>query len=121
MGALTRNGLASKATRGEVKKTECTVTVAMLTDFGLGAVAVQMLNAQGKAPVYYAAEIDITYQDVYMKEHLPKAQALIKASGGRNLAPGGKATVFEAEPPKAHVIIQADSGREFRPGNSGLA
>ena len=34
-------------------KTYFTVTLAMLTGFGLGAVAVHGLHAQAKAPVYY--------------------------------------------------------------------
>jgi len=62
-------------------KTHYTVTLAMVAGFGLGAVAVQGLHAQAKAPVYYVAEIDVTNPDAYAKEYAPKAQALIKAAG----------------------------------------
>jgi len=44
----------------------------MAAGFGLGAVAVQGLHAQGKAPVYYVAEIDVTNPDAYAKEYAPK-------------------------------------------------
>ena len=70
-------------------KTQYTVALAMFAGFGLGAVAVQGLHAQAKPPVYYVAEIDVTNPDAYGKEYAPKAQAIIKAAGGRFLAIGG--------------------------------
>ena len=45
-------------------KTHYTVALAMVAGFGLGAVAVQGLHAQAKAPVYYVAQIDVTDPDV---------------------------------------------------------
>src|SRR6266853_394259 len=92
-------------------KTHYTVTLAMVAGFGLGAVAVQGLHAQAKAPVYYIAEIDVTNPDAYGKEYAPKAQAIIKAAGGRFLAIGGaasgaKVTAFDGEAPK-RVVVQA--------------
>jgi len=95
-------------------KTHYTVTLAMVAGFGLGAVAVQGLHAQAKAPVYYVAEIDVTNPDAYAKEYAPKAQALIKAAGGRILAVGGaaggaKVTGFDGEPPKRAVVQVWDS------------
>ena len=53
----------------------------MLVGVGIGAVAVQTLHAQGKAPVYFIAEVDVTNQDAYIKEFLPLAQAATKSSG----------------------------------------
>ncbi len=64
-------------------KTRYIVTLAVVAGFGLGAVAVQGLHAQAKPPVYYIVEIDVKNLDAYTKEYAPKAQALIKASGGR--------------------------------------
>jgi uncharacterized protein (DUF1330 family) len=96
-------------------KTQYTVGLAMLAGFGLGAVAVQGLHAQAKPPVYYIAEIDVTNADAYAKEYAPKAQALIKAAGGRFLAiggaaaTGGKVTTFDGEPPKRAVVQVWDS------------
>jgi uncharacterized protein (DUF1330 family) len=40
----------------------------------------------------------------YAKEYLPRAQALIKAGGGRYLA-AGKAVSFDGPPPNDRVII----------------
>ena len=37
---------------------------------------------------------------------LPKAQAAIKAAGGKFLAAGGKTTTIEGEPPKPRIVIQ---------------
>src|SRR5258708_7019599 len=114
-GSLTSGNetfLANK--QGEPMKTHYTVTLAMVAGFGLGAVAVQGLHAQAKAPVYYVAEIDVTNPDAYAKEYAPKAQALIKAAGGRILAVGGvsggaKVTALEGEPPKRAVVQVWDS------------
>jgi uncharacterized protein (DUF1330 family) len=92
---------------GKSMKTRYTVALAVLAGFGLGAVAVQGLHAQqSKAPIYYIAEVDVTNLDAYTKEYAPKAQALIKASGGRLLAAGQKVTSLEGAPPKPRVAVQ---------------
>jgi uncharacterized protein (DUF1330 family) len=83
------------------------VTLAVIAGFGLGAVTVQGLHAQAKPPIYYIAEIDVTDVDAYTKEYAPKAQALIKAAGGRILAAGQKVTAIEGAPPKPRVAVQA--------------
>jgi len=87
-------------------RTRYMVTLAVVAGFGLGALTVQSLHAQAKPPVYYIAEIDVTNIDAYTKEYAPKAQALIKASGGRLLAAGQKVTAIEGEPPKPRVAVQ---------------
>ena len=87
-------------------RTRYMVTLAVVAGFGLGALTVQSLHAQAKPPVYYIAEIDVTNVDAYTKEYAPKAQALIKASGGRLLAAGQKVTAIEGEPPKPRVAVQ---------------
>jgi len=87
-------------------RTRNMVTLAVVAGFGLGALTVQSLHAQAKPPVYYIAEIDVTNIDAYTKEYAPKAQALIKASGGRLLAAGQKVTAIEGEPPKPRVAVQ---------------
>ena len=48
----------------------------------------------------------MTNADAYMKEYVPKAQATIKAAGGRFLAAGGKVTAIEGAPPKQRVAVQ---------------
>ena len=87
-------------------RTQYSVTLAMLAGFGLGAVAVQGLHAQAKPPVYQVVEIDPVNMESYVKDYVPKAQAAIKAAGGKFLAAGGKTTAIEGEPPKPRIVIQ---------------
>jgi uncharacterized protein (DUF1330 family) len=96
--------------------TRSTVALSMFAGVAIGAVAVQGLHAQAKPPVYYVAEIDVTNPDAYAKEFAPKAQAIIKAAGGRFVAIGGtagtgavKLTGFDGEPPKRAVVQVWDS------------
>jgi uncharacterized protein (DUF1330 family) len=100
----------------EIMKTRYTVALAMLAGIGLGTIAVQGLHAQAKAPVYYVSEIDVRDADTYAKEYAPKAQAIIKAAGGRFVAVGGvggnlagRMTTFEGEAPKRLTIQVWDS------------
>lgn len=91
------------------------IAMVMLAGAALGALAVEGLHAQAKAPVYFVAEIDVTNPDSYAKEYAPKAQAIIKAAGGRFLAiggsgaAGGKVTAFDGDPPKRVVVQVWDS------------
>jgi uncharacterized protein (DUF1330 family) len=85
-------------------KTRYTVALAMFAGFGLGAIAVQGLHAQAKPPVYQVTEIDVLNQETY-STYSPKAQAAIKAAGGKILA-AGKSTTIEGEPPKPRVVLQ---------------
>jgi len=94
-------------------KTGYTITLAMLAGFGLGA-AVQGLHAQGKPPVYQITEIEATNPDGYVKDYVPRAQAVIKAAGGRVVA-AGKATSVEGDAPKPRVVVTAwDSTEKFQ-------
>src|SRR3974390_2108514 len=97
-------------------KTRYTVIVSMLAGAALGAAAIQTLHAQAKPPVYYVSEIDVTNPDAYAKEYAPKAQAMIKAAGGRFVAIGGTAATgakqtvtFDGEAPKRFVVQVWDS------------
>src|ERR1700736_5642339 len=87
-------------------KTRYTIALSMLAGAALGAAAIQGLHAQAKPPVYQVVEIDVLNQDAYLKDYAPKAQAAIKAAGGKFLAAGGKTTTIEGEPPKSRVVIQ---------------
>ena len=88
------------------------IAMVMLAGAAIGALAVQGLHAQAKPPIYYVAEIDVTNPEAYAKEYAPKAQALIKAAGGRFLAiggaaaTGGKVTAFDGDVPK-RVVVQS--------------
>jgi uncharacterized protein (DUF1330 family) len=87
-------------------KTHHSVTLAMLAGFGLGAITVQGLHAQATPPVYQVVEIEPSDMETYLKDYVPKAQAAIKAAGGKFLAAGGKTTTIEGEPPKPRIVIQ---------------
>jgi uncharacterized protein (DUF1330 family) len=86
----------------------------------IGAAGVSTINAQGKTPVYYIGEIDVKDSDAYAKEYAPKAQAVIKAHGGRFLALGGsggaskKIMTLEGTPPKRAVVQVWDSMEQFQ-------
>jgi uncharacterized protein (DUF1330 family) len=86
-------------------KTHYTIALAVFAGIGLGVAAVQGLHAQAKPPVYSVAEIDIVDQAAY-STYVPKAQAAIKAGGGKLLAAGGTITAVDGEPPKSRVVIQ---------------
>jgi uncharacterized protein (DUF1330 family) len=86
-------------------KSQYKVTLAMLAGVGIGAVAVHSLHAQAKPPIYFISEIDVSNPDAYAKEFAPKAQAGIKAAGGRALAAGSKVTTIEGAPPKGRVVV----------------
>jgi uncharacterized protein (DUF1330 family) len=90
--------------------------LAMLAGTVIGAAAVSGLHAQGKPPVYLVTEIDVTNPEAYGTEFAPKAQATIKAAGGRQLAIGGAGaagakpiTALVGTPPKRFVIQAWDS------------
>ena len=93
--------------------TKIKLTFAMLAGVAIGAMAVNGLHAQSKAPIYVVAEFTLSDADAYGKEYAPKAQALIKKSGGRFAAIGGsgaagagKVTAVEgAAPARANVQI----------------
>ena len=84
-----------------------TVAIAMFAGGALGAAAVEGLHAQAKPPVYQVTEIDVSAANVeaYVKDYAPKAQALIKANGGRPLAGTQNVTTLEGDAPKRRVAI----------------
>ena len=88
----------------------------MLAGVAVGAVAIQGLHAQAKAPVYLITEIDVTNPDAYGKEFAPKAQATIKAAGAKLIVIGGAGgasakpiNAIEGTPPKRVAIQQWES------------
>ncbi len=91
-------------------KTRSMAALALLAGAAIGALAVQGLHAQTKAPVYVVTQTDITDLDAYQKEYVPVVQATIKAAGGRLVAAGQNIVVLEGPPPGTRVAInQFDS------------
>ncbi len=86
-------------------KTRSIALLALLTGAAIGAVAIQGLQAQTKAPVYVVTETDISNLDAYQREYVPVVQATIKASGGRLVAAGQNFTALEGPPPGTRVAI----------------
>jgi len=86
------------------------ITLALFAGIGIGAAAVQSLQAQSRSPVYYITELELTNPDAYLKEYAPRQSELIKQSGGRYLVAGGKTTSFDVDPPKSRIVITAWDG-----------
>src|ERR1700724_2696143 len=82
------------------------LTIALFAGAAIGGLVIHGLHAQAKPPVFQVVEIDVLDQEAYSKDYVPKAQAAIKAAGGKFLAAGGKTTTIEGEPPKSRVVIQ---------------
>jgi len=96
-------------------KTKFGLPLAIALGFVLGAVATKDVHAQTKTPLYVVTEIDVKDLDSYLKEYAPKAQALIKKSGGRFLAVGQNVTAIEGAPPKKRVALQVwDSMEKYK-------
>ena len=92
-----------------------TLGLAMIASAALGAAAVETLHAQAKPPIYQITEIDVSNLDAYTKEYAPKAQALIRANGGRNLAAGQNVTRVEGDAPKTRIALTVwDSMEKFQ-------
>jgi uncharacterized protein (DUF1330 family) len=90
-------------------KTQCAVTLALLTGVGLGAVAVQGLHAQAKPPAWAIAEIDVSNQDGFAKDYVPPAEKATLAGGGKYLARGTKTVSIKGDPPKRIVLLTFES------------
>ena len=86
-------------------KTRSIAALALLAGAAIGAVAVQGLHAESKAPVYVVTETDISDLDAFQKEYLPVVQPTIKAAGGRRVAAGQNIVVFEGPSPGTRVAI----------------
>ena len=96
-------------------KTKYTVALSMLAGIAVGTIAIQGLHAQTKLPVYLVTETLVTNPEAYRNEFAPKAQASIKAAGGRQIAIGvaggakSVTTIAGAAAPQLAVIQQWDS------------
>ena len=90
-------------------KTQYTVALAMLAGFGLGAVAINGLHAQGKPGAYTVIDIsEITDPDSF-KQIGPKAGASAAAAGAHIIARTENVTALHGNAPKRFVIIAFDS------------
>lgn len=90
-------------------KTYTTVILAALVGAGIGGLAVQGLHAQTKLPTaYFIAEIDVTNEDVYNKQWMPKVDETVKAAGGVYLVRSTNVERIEGAAPKRLLISKWD-------------
>jgi uncharacterized protein (DUF1330 family) len=97
--------LRGSAIERKPMRTRTTALLALLAGAAIGAIAVQSLNAQTKAPVYVITQMDISDLDAFQKEYLPIVQSSINAAGGRRLAAGQSIVVLEGPSPGTRVAI----------------
>jgi uncharacterized protein (DUF1330 family) len=90
-------------------KTCYAVTLAALAGVGIGGLAVQGIHAQAKPPAYHIVEIDVTNEDLYNKEWVPKADATVRAAGGVYLVRGTNIERIEGAAPKRLLITKWDN------------
>ena len=96
--------------------------LAMLAGAAFGAVAVDGLQAQNKAPGAYAV-IDISEinnPDLF-KTLLSKAEAPVTAFGGKFIVRTEKITAIDGAPPKRFVVIGFDSVEKAKAWDSSPA
>ena len=92
-------------------KTQYTVALSMVAGAAVGALAIQGLHAQTKAPIDLISEIDVKDADKYGTEFAPRAQATVRASGAKFIVIGGAGganakpiAAIEGTPPKRMTI-----------------
>src|SRR4051794_18551314 len=91
-----------------------TVALSLLCGAALGGVAVQSIHAQGRAPAYTVAEIDVKGPEGY-KQYSAKVQPVLKAGGAHYLAlagaasNGAKIVGIDGTPPKRVAIHRWES------------
>jgi len=90
-------------------KIQYAVALSLMTGVAIGAVAIDRLHAQAKAPGYIITEVEIIDQAKF-NEFAPKAAASLAKFGGKYLIRGGRSAALEGgEPPKRIVVTVFDS------------
>jgi uncharacterized protein (DUF1330 family) len=77
----------------------------MVACFGLGALAIQGLQAQTKPPALGIVEVVVSNQEAYAKEFLPPITKTVVDTGGKFLAVGGKTASLAGAPPAPRVVV----------------
>jgi len=98
--------------QGNAVKTTYKVAIALVAGTAIGGLAIQGLHAQAKPPAYVVVEIDVSNQDMFIKEYAPIAGKAITAGGGKYLARGGKNVTIDGEPPKSRTVVIAFDSME---------
>ena len=91
-------------------KTHYTVALAMLAGFGLGAVGLNGLNAQGKPPgAYVVVDISEITDPELFKQLGPKAGPAATSAGGHYIVRTDNVIALSGTAPKRFVVIAFDS------------
>jgi uncharacterized protein (DUF1330 family) len=92
------------------------VVATAIGGFALGIGAASLLRAQGTAPNYEVAEINVKDQAAYEKRGVDKVRDAIKASGGKVIAGGyNKAHSYVGAPPANRFLIIEFPNKEASP------
>jgi len=108
--------------KGAFMRFRFALTLAMFTGFGLGAFAVQGLQAQGTAPGAYVI-VDITQIDdpATYKTLIPKEPQAVAAFGGRFVTRTNYITGLDGVAPLRFAIIAFDSLQKAQSWNDSAA
>jgi uncharacterized protein (DUF1330 family) len=96
-------------------KTHYSLALALLTGIGIGAAAVHTLHAQAKPKAYLVTESEIL-DAAALAEYSPKAQANLKAAGGRGgvVPANGRVIGLIGEPPKRFGVSEWESVEQLQ-------
>jgi uncharacterized protein (DUF1330 family) len=84
------------------------LAIALVAGVAIGGAAIQGLHAQATPKAYVVTEIEVINQEA-QSAYLPKVGEVIKSTGGKYLARGGKIVALEGEAPKRVTIVVYDS------------
>jgi uncharacterized protein (DUF1330 family) len=89
------------------------IVATAIGSFALGIGAASMLHAQGTAPYYEVAEINVKDQGSYEKSGVDKVREAIKALGGKVVAGGyNKTTSYMGSAPANRFLITMFPSKE---------
>ncbi len=92
-------------------KAHFAVALAVVTGFGLGAVAVQGLHAQAKPPAYLLAEVQVTDPDTW-KQYIAALPGTLAPYKTRTLARANPVALDNSAPPAGSLVIIAFNNME---------
>jgi uncharacterized protein (DUF1330 family) len=91
-------------------KAHARTALTLLVGIALGVTTVEMLRAQGKQPVYFIYQTELTGDAAtYVKNYVAHIPSTLEPFGGRFLVRGGKATRVEGDALPRISIIEFDS------------
>jgi uncharacterized protein (DUF1330 family) len=79
--------------------------LALLAGAGIGAVSMQALRAQAKAPAYLITEITVKNEDGYTRQFLPARSKAIQDAGGKYIVRTGDSVPVAGQPPAQRILI----------------